>query len=105
MLKKGYLIPFSSLPPLSQDPIPFTNFNPGLHQEESFSWGDFVSHRERGCRANSFLSGLPQPHVHHLEGVGLMETCNRPFTLEQVCSSNEVQDGDQPVGSPCSSEG
>ena len=48
---------------------------------------------------------LLQPHVCRLEGVGLVETYNRPVPLEQVCSSNGVQDGDQPVSSPCSSEG
>ena len=34
-----------------------------------------------------------------------METYNKPVLLKHVCSLDEVQDGDQPVGSPCSSEG
>ena len=63
------------------------------------------SHRERGGKASSFIAGLLQPHVHRLEGVGLVEIYNRPVPLEQVCSSNELQDGDQPVISPCSSGG
>ena len=99
VLKEGYLIPFSSLSPLSQDPIPFTSYSLDSSRR------DFVSHRERGGRASSFLSGLLQLHVYRLEGVGLVETYNRPVLLEQVCSSNEVQDGDQPVSSTCSLEG
>ena len=65
-----------------------------LHQGESSSWGDFISHRERGCRACSFLSGLLQLHICHLKGVELVEANNRPVPLEHVCASSEVQDGD-----------
>ena len=93
VLKEGYLIPFSSLSFLSQDPIPFTSYSLDSSQR------DFVSHRERGGRVSSFLSGLLQPHVHRLEGVGLLETYNRPVLLEQVCSRR------RPVSSPCSLEG
>ena len=33
-----------------------------------------------------------------------MASSDRPLPLERVCASNSIQDGDQPVGSPCSSE-
>ena len=76
---------------------PFHKLFPGLHQGESSSRRGFVSHRERGGRASSFLFGLLQQHVRRLEGVGLVETYNRPVPLEQLCSSNKVQDGDHAV--------
>ena len=77
----------------------------GLHQGEGSSRRDFCFDQEGGSRASSLLSGLLQLHVRRLEGVGFMETHHRPIPLDQVCSSNMVQDGDQPTGSPCSSEG
>ena len=76
---------------------------PGFHQGGGSSWGDFSSDRKGSSGFCSPLSGLLQLHVCHLEGVGLVEAHHKPFPLEQVCSSDKVQHGDQPVGSPCSS--
>ena len=71
---------------------PFFKLFPRLHRGEGSSWRDFNSDREGGSRASSLLSGLLQPHVCCLEGVGLVEAHHRPFPLEQVSSSNKVQD-------------
>ena len=105
VLREGYSIPFSSIPPLPRVPIPFCELFPELHQGEGSSRGDLVSDTERGSRASPSLSGLLRPYVRCLEGIGFMGTYHRPFSLEQVCPPNKVQDGDQSVGPPGGLEG
>ena len=95
----GHLIPFSSPPPLSPVPLPSYSLDSikgnALH-------GEILSLLEKGV----VELAPPSPgYCSRLGGIGLLEARNRSFRLELLHSSNSFQDGDQPVGSSCSSEG
>ena len=48
VLKEGYLIPFSSLPPLSQNPISFASYSPDSIQGKALL-GEILSLIEKGA--------------------------------------------------------
>ena len=95
------LIPTSSL----DGSAPYSKLFPFLHQGEGSSWGGSVVDRQGGNQAGSPLSRLLQPPVCCAEGNGFVEVCNRSFAPQLLCPAYTVQDGDQPVGPPCSAEG
>ena len=63
------------------------------------SGSDFPSQLLNVRRASSILSGVLQPPICNVEGVGFVEACDRSVSPERVCAADSLQDGVQPVGS------
>ena len=84
---------------------PYSQLFPYIHQGESSPQGGSFACRKGSCRAHSPLSALLQPSFCSLEGKGLVEASDRPFASELLHHPNATQDGDQPVGPPCGTEG
>ena len=79
----------------------FRSLFPGVHQRESAPRGGCFACRKGSCRTRSPIFRLLQPSFCSLEGNGLVETSDRPFTSESLCLTNATIDGDQPVGPLC----
>ena len=96
----GYQIPFLSMPPLSEEPIPHFILFPFFHQGESIGGGNSFAHHERCSRASSSpFSRLLQPCVRGVEDLRVVETCHRPLYSESLHPQDSIQDGDSSVGS------
>ena len=84
---------------------PHAQLFPFLHQGESTAGGSSVASREGSYRTCSSVSELLQPSLCCVEDLRVVEACHRPLAPEPSRHPNMVQDGDQPVGPPCHSEG
>ena len=104
MLRTGYRISFSSPLPLSGS-HPHAQLFPFFYQGEGTSGGSSFTPGEGSGRACPSVSRLLQPSLCGLEDLRLVEACLRSFTPEPSCHPNSVQDGDQPVSTPCNTEG
>ena len=84
---------------------PYSQLFLEFHQGEGSPWGCSIVDLQGSGQASSPLSRLLHPSFHCVEGNGLVKASDRPVASQLLRSAYAVQNGDQPVGPPCSAEG
>ena len=92
-----YHLPFSLLSPLSPVPIPLPSYSPSS-MTGIVLCGEVLALLAKEAIELAPPSWILQLSVCCMEDLRVMEVCDRPVSVEQVCSSNSLQDGVQPVG-------
>ena len=95
VLRVGYWIPLLSLPPLSEEPIPFSTYSPSSIKGKTLEEAIF-SRIESGAVK---LAPLPSPGFYSrvffcVEDLRIMETCHRPLRSEPFHPQDSIQNGE-----------
>ena len=96
VLRKGYMIPFARVPPLSDLPLSASLF-PILHQGNSSFPGVSRPSPQGGHRTGSPDSRILQPSFCRPKRFWSMASHNRPLHPEHVCRGVSIPHGDSSV--------